>query len=206
MTYVSTFKSAFFSQFHVSFSSVVSGISQTKCPHILLLFHSSFLSHIQLCLDALLFTVSLYYIVSAAFTSSINGWTEFLTYHPKLFSSILIHVSQLVNPLPPISLLRYTLSTSLLGCSAPCIVINFLVLLTKLFNSSAFHFRIPAPYLITETARVLTAITLFLPFNVHLNISLNSLFLSLWSYQYSISLSMCNQSHQCLLCLAHLGV
>ena len=54
--------------------------------------------------------------------------------------------------LPPISLLRYTLSTSHLGWSAPCIVINFLVLLSKLFNSSVFHFRILASYLIIETA------------------------------------------------------
>ena len=70
---------------------------------------------------------------------------EFLTYHPKLFSFILIHPSQLINPLPPISLLRCTKSTSFWRCSTPYIVINFLVLLSKLFNSSVFHFRVPAP-------------------------------------------------------------
>ena len=53
---------------------------------------------------------------------------------PKLFSSIITHPSQLINPLPAISLLSYTLSTSLLGCRVPCIVIiNFVVLLSKLF-------------------------------------------------------------------------
>ena len=145
MASVSTFKLAFFSQFYVSFSSVVSGISLTNCPYILLFFHSSFFSLIQLCLNFFLFTVSLYYIVFAAFTPSINGSTEFLIYHPKFFSSILVHLSQLINPLPPIFLLRYTLSTSLFGCRAPCIVWNFLVLLSKLFNTFVFHFSILAP-------------------------------------------------------------
>ena len=35
-----------------------------------------------------LFIVVLYSITSAAFTPSINGATEFLTWYPKLFSSI----------------------------------------------------------------------------------------------------------------------
>ena len=81
---VSTFRSAFLSQHHVSFPSVVSGISLTNCL-------TNFFSLIYLCLNSFLFTVSLHSIVSAAFTPSINGSTEFLTYHPKLFSSILIH-------------------------------------------------------------------------------------------------------------------
>ena len=76
----------------------------------------------------------------------------------KLFSSILIHPSKLIDPFPPLYPLRYNLSTSLLGCSAPCIVINFLVLRSELFNSSVFLFRIPAPYLITETTQILTAV------------------------------------------------
>ena len=104
------------------------------------------------CLNSFLFTVSLYYVVSAAFTPSVNGSTEFLTYNPKLFSFIFINHSQLINPLPLVSLIRCTLWISLLGCSAPCIVINFLVPLPKFFNSTAFHFRIPVPYLIIETA------------------------------------------------------
>ena len=168
MASVSTFKSAFLSHAHVSYSSVVSGIFLTNCQYILSFFHSSFFSLIHLCLNSFLFTVSLYSIVSAAFTPSINGSTELLTYYPKLFSSILIHPSQLINPRPPISLLRYTLSISLLGCRARCMVMNFLVLLSKLFNSSVLHFKIPAPYLFTETAMIL-----FLPFSFDFNISLN---------------------------------
>ena len=113
-------------------------------------------------------------IISAAFTPSINSSTEFhtYTYHLKLFSSILIHLSQLINPFTPISLLRYTLSKSVWGCKAPCIIINFLVILSKLFNPSVFYFRIPAPYLITKTTQVLTA-TVLLPFNFDLNITFN---------------------------------
>ena len=164
MASISTFKSAFLSQFHVSFSSVVSSISLTNSPYILLFFHSSFCSLIQICLNSFLFTISIYSIVSPL----INGSTEFL---PNYF---LIHPSQVVNPPPYISLLRYTWSTSLLGYSAPYIIITFLVLLSKLFNSSEFHFRILALYLITETTQVLTAIIFFLPFNFDLNISLNN--------------------------------
>ena len=131
MASVSTFTPAFLSQYHVSFSSVVSGTSLRNCPYILLFFFivPSFPS--SACLNSFLFTVSLYYVVSAAFTPSINGSTEFLTYNPKLFSFIFINHSQLINPLPLVSLIRYTLWISLLRCSAPCIVINFLVLLPK---------------------------------------------------------------------------
>lgn len=52
------------------------------------------------------------FIPCTAFTLSINGSTELLTYHPKLFSSVLIHPSQLINPCPLIYVLRYILSTS----------------------------------------------------------------------------------------------
>ena len=127
----------------------------------------------SICLKSFLFAVSLHYFVSAAFTPSISGSIEFLAYHPKLFSSILIHPSQLLNLLPLISLLRYILSISLLGCSTPCIVINFLVLLSKFLKSSLFHSRIPPSYLITEAVKVLTAIILFVSFNFDFSINLN---------------------------------
>ena len=129
--------------------------------------------HLSFCFNSFLFAVSLYFIVSAGFTLSVNGWIEFPTYHPKLLSSILIYTSQFINPLPLISLLRYTLSISLLRCSTPCIVIIFPVLLPKLFNSSVFHYKIHVLYPITETTQVLTGIILFLPLNFDLNISLN---------------------------------
>ena len=193
MASVSIFKSAF-SQ-HVSFSSVVSRISLTNCSFIFLFFRSFLFSLIQHSLNSFLFPVSVYYIVCAAFTPSINGSTEFLTYHPELFSSIVIHPSQLINPLPPISLLRYTPSISLLGCSTPCIVINFLVLLSKLFNSSVFDCRFPAPDIITETSQVLNAIILFPPFNFDLNISINHRRYSLLNFSFmsfSLILSVSN--------------
>ena len=150
---ISTFKSAFLSQYHVSFSSVISGISLANCPYIFLFFHSFFFSLIQFYLRSL-FTVSFSSIVSADFTPSINGSTEFLTYHSKLFSSLIIHPSQLINPLHSIFLLRYTLSISLLGCSAPWIFMNFLVFLScsliqpdlinfPFFMKSTPHFFIP---------------------------------------------------------------
>ena len=158
--------------------------------------HSSFFSLIPLCLNPFLFTILLYSVVSAAFKPSINGSTEFLTYYLK-FSSILIHPSQLINPIPPISMLRYALSPSFLKCSVTCIAINFLVLPSKLFNSPVFYFRIPATYLITQTAQVLTAIILFLPFNFDLNISLNRRRYSLLNVcfiSFSLMLSVSNIS------------
>ena len=103
MASVSTFKSAFLSQYHVSFSAVLSGISLTNCPYIPLFFHSFFFSLIQHCLTSFLFTVSLYSIVFAAFTLSSNGSTEFLTYHLKFFSSVLIHPHNLSIPFLPFS-------------------------------------------------------------------------------------------------------
>ena len=64
-----------------------------------------------------------------------DGSGEFLTY-PKLFSSIPIHPSQIINYLPFISPLQYTLSTLLLGGNTPYIVINILVVLSKLHSVS----------------------------------------------------------------------
>ena len=68
---VSTFKSVFLCQFHVSFSSVIFYIYLTNCPYIVLFLHSfshSFHSYSLCC----------YCIVSSAFKPSINGSTEFL--------------------------------------------------------------------------------------------------------------------------------
>ena len=132
---ISAFKSPFLSHFHVSFSYVVSGFYSANIPYIFLFFHNSLFPIILFCLYFFLFTVSLNAIFSAALTPSISGSTDFLTYHPNLFSSILIHPSQLINLFLFISLQRYTLLKSLLECSARCIVINFLVFHSKLFNS-----------------------------------------------------------------------
>ena len=116
------------------------GISLINCPYILVFFSIAFP-----CLLLAHPTLFEHYCFCSFQIFNQFSSNEFLTYHPKLFSFILIHPSQLINPLPPISLLRCTKSTSFWRCSTPYIVINFLVLLSKLFNSSVFHFRVPAP-------------------------------------------------------------
>ena len=50
---------------------------------------------------------------------TINSSVEFLTYHPKLFSSPLTQSPIRFKPLPPSFLLKYRRSTSLLVCSVP---------------------------------------------------------------------------------------
>ena len=129
---VSNFISAFLSQFHVPFSSVVSSISLTNWPYILLLFHSSFFSLIQLCLNYLLSTASLYSIVSATFTPSINGSIEFLTYHAKLLSSIVTLLSHFPTKTYPINI---TFRCHGLSQTFWSICLNFLI---HLYSISGF--------------------------------------------------------------------
>ena len=129
---VSNFVSAFLSQFHVPFSSVVSSISLTNWPYILLLFHSSFFSLIQLCLNYLLSTASLYSIVSAAFTPSVNGSIEFLTYHAKLLSSIVTLLSHFPTKTYPINI---TFGCHGLSQTFWSICLNFLI---HLYSISGF--------------------------------------------------------------------
>ena len=70
------------------------------------------------------------------------------------------------------------------GCSVPLMFIIFLVALSNDLTSSFDHPMIPAPCLITATARMLIADILFLPFNFDLNTSFDLLFYSLvnWSF------------------------
>ena len=83
-----------------------------------------------------------------------QDFREFFTYHPKLFFSLLIHLSQLINPRPPLTRDTYNLSTLLFGWKAPFVVNTFLVILSNVFSSSFVHLIISAPYLSTETAQV----------------------------------------------------
>ena len=78
---VSTFKSAFLSFFfiHCFWHFCYKSIHFFVFPYFLLFHHLTMFQFI------FLFTVLLYSIVSVAFTPYINGSTEFLTYHPKLF-------------------------------------------------------------------------------------------------------------------------
>lgn len=69
-----------------------------------------------------------------------------------LFSSLRTQPSHLISPRPPFSLVKYNLSISL---RLQCIFLIFLDIRSMLFNSSAVHFRMAAPYLNADTAHVL---------------------------------------------------
>ena len=58
----------------------------------------------------------------------------------------------------------FNLSTLLLGCNTPSIVISFLDFLSTSFSSLSFHCSIPAPYLNKATAHTFIVATLFFPF------------------------------------------
>ena len=94
-----------------------------------------------------------------------NSSVTFLNYHPELFSSLYIHLSQLISPCPPFTFGPYNLSTSPFGCSAPFIVIIFRIALSSDQTSFFDHPVMPAPYLKTATAQVLIIDVLLLPFN-----------------------------------------
>ena len=203
-----TFLSHFY-LFHLLFLAFI--ISQTVHTFFCFSIVPSFPSSISVWIPSYLFTLLLYSIVSTAFTPSLNGCHPDILSHVNFFH----HYISLTIPLsfPPISLLWYTLSTSLFQYSAPCIVINFLVLLSKRFNSLVFYFRILALYLIIEIAQVLTVIFWFLSFSFNLNVSLNCHRYSLLNFSFisfSLHLSVPNisysQPHLCLSCLAHLIV
>ena len=126
----SNFKSAFLRQFHVSLSTVVSGLSFAKYSCILLFFHTPFPSSNAVWVPSYslnYYNVLFLQLLHLQSVAQLNSWR---TIPGCLLPSLYIPHNLSLNRLPPISLLRYTLSTSLLGCSAPCIVINFLVLLS----------------------------------------------------------------------------
>ena len=121
MTSVSTLKPAFLSQFHVSFSSVV-----VHCIIIFCCFCS-------------------YY--------NFNQWLNWISGIPSqvVFFHPYTSITQLINSYPskiiktyPSSYFPakiYPINTSLLGSSAPCIVINFLVLINHFYFHSLLFFN-----------------------------------------------------------------
>ena len=64
----------------------------------------------------------------------------------KLFWPSLMLRSTLIRHLPPSLLFMYNMSKSLFGCNAPYLIIVFLNLLSKSFNSLSLHCSIPALY------------------------------------------------------------
>ena len=85
------------------------------------------------------------------------------------------------NPLSPFLLETYNLSTSSLGCNAPCIVISFLVLWSICLSSSLVHLRKGPEYLTSVTAQVFIPLTRFL-----LESFVSSSFLVLLRYSFWI--------------------
>ena len=93
---------------------------------------------------------------------------NFLCYF--VMSSLIFFLSQFLTSTYSF-LLMYNLSTSLIVCNAPYIVIVFLDFLSTFFNSLYFHCSIPVPYLNSVTAHVFIAVVLFFPFSFHFRIN-----------------------------------
>ena len=117
-------------------------------------------------------------ITSASLTLRINGFTEFFSYHPKLFSSLQTQPSLLINACPPFSAVKYNMSVSLLGWNATCIITIFFDILSMFFSSTVVHIRIPGPYLNTDTAYALILNILFLRFHFDFKTNFNLLLYS----------------------------
>ena len=96
---------------------------------------------------------------------------ELATQKTQFFFSSLTQHSTLIRLLPPSFLLMYNLSTSLIGCNVPYIVIFCLDFLSTFFNLLSFHCSIPVPYLNSTTAHVFIAVVLFFPFSFHFRIN-----------------------------------
>ena len=99
-------------------------------------------------------------LLSSTFLS--NTSLLLFTYQLKLFSSLLVHFSQLIRPLPPFFLGTYILATLLLGCNSLFIVMIFLDFLSISCSSSLFHLIVSAPCLIIDTAQAFAALYIML--------------------------------------------
>ena len=99
---------------------------------------------------------------------------------PETFFSALMHSSKLSKPFPPSLHGKYSLSTCDLGCIARYMFSIFLVFLSLLRSFEFFQSTMPALYLITGTAHVLMAFTVFpelgFDFSVALNFFMHSFF------------------------------
>ena len=116
-------------------------------------------------------------------------------YQPRPFSSLFTLFSHPTSLLPSFFLEASNRATSLLRCNSLFIVIKFLVFLSILCSSFLFHLRIPPLYLIIETAQMISATILFLPFSLLFKINfalLNYSFLNLSFISCSFVLSYFN--------------
>ena len=135
-------------------------ISSKLC--ILFSDHSYFLCFSLVFLNSLGLTVSSCVIILLVLSAPNNGSILFLMYQTRTFSLLFKLISHPIIPLPPFFLETYNYATSILECNSLLIVINFLIFLSISCSSFLFHLSIAAPYIIMETARVFSAIILFL--------------------------------------------
>ena len=104
-------------------------------------------------------------------------------YCPRDLFSALTHSSKLSRPFPPSLCGKYSLTTFDLGCSAWHMFSTFLVNLSILWSSESFQSTVPALYLITGTAYVFMAFTVFPELSFYFSIAF-----SLFMYSFLISL------------------
>ena len=110
-------------------------------------------------------------------------------YLSKLCTSIFRHSSKHISPLLLSFLARYNLSTFPLRCRLIFIVINFLVLMSILFNFSFVQSNTPAPYLIITNAHGFIPAIKFSPCNCDLSSFFTLLMYSLSAWYFN---SLCS--------------
>ena len=109
-----------------------------------------------------------------------SSWFIF-RYYPRPLFSALTHSSKLSRPFPPSLHGKYSLSAFDLGCSGWYMFSTFLVFLSILRSSEFFQSTMSALYLITGTAHVLMAFTVFPELSFDFNIAFN---LFIYSFFY----------------------
>ena len=105
-------------------------------------------------------------------------------YCPSDIYSALTHSSKLSRPFPPLLCGKYSLSTFDLGCSAWYMFSTFLVFLSILQSSEFFQSTIPALYLITGTAHVFMAFTVFPELSFDFSIVFNLFMYSFYIFSF----------------------
>ena len=157
------FKSLFLIHLHVSSLSL--SLSLANCPSTIFQSTNFLFILLQFFFNSLRSIVSLYALVLFVLTATGIGSILFLTYQPRLFTSLFRLFSHSISHLPSFFLETYNYALSFPGDNSLFIVIYFLVFL-YISCSLLFHLSIPAPHLIMETVKVFSTIILFLPFSL----------------------------------------
>ena len=128
----------------------------------------SYFSQCSLCISSLLLPYLLFSIILWRLTSFNIFSLEVLRYFTILCFSTVTQSSSPIWHLPPSQLYKCSLSTSALGCSAPYIVISFLVFWSSSLSSISVQLMTPAPYLAMETSLELMEEIIFFQLNLTL--------------------------------------